>query len=256
MVNFNAMDIVQMVVTIAVLVAIVLFLIVLQALWAPKVSLVRQAPNAQRLQQLTGVQKKKQKARGAGATKKNKKAHRAGAINLAPEMEAICEPEFDVGRVRTPSDVEAPSVKSAGTAIEEKALSAGVVFAQICAGVESPAEVESDEDESDCEPMDITICTDVASCVVDGDFLEASELRMPWEAQVEVIHKSTEEARGVCEMPDVQSWGCPVQRTYTSSLLLMHREIQRTIARGAPGLEPQAAHLPTYSVCMRSMQEL
>jgi hypothetical protein len=49
---------------------------------------------------------------------------------------------------------------------------------------------------------------------------------------------SIEEA--VCKCNDHGSWGCSVHRRYADSLLLAHRQVASSIARGPPGLELEA----------------
>jgi len=44
----------------------------------------------------------------------------------------------------------------------------------------------------------------------------------------------------VCTCNDHLSWGCPIHRVYSDSLMLAHRDVASRISRGPPGLEPEA----------------
>jgi len=183
------------------------------------------------------------------------------------------EEELEVGRVQSSSDVEAPSMQDS-------------------LKHESHSEVAVDQDKSDSESengdIDIEMRTDEAPPGCGHVCLETvplddpghelppisallvSELIVPsdtsiiafndfeWEEVHEPIQSQPADDADVpckeCTMPDMHLWGCSAHRTYTSALLLMHREMQVVVARGPPGLERPAALATASGASLCSMR--
>jgi len=261
-------SIVQIAARIAVLIAIVTLVVFLRALHAPKTSKLGEETHAQRLQQPVGVQKKK-----GNRAKKGKKTRGTSSTKIAPELDVISEEELEVGRVQSSSDVEAPSVRDSRKQ-------------------ESHSEVGVDQDKSESESesgdIEIEMRTDEASPGCGHVCLETvplddprdelppisallvSELIVPsdtsiiafndfeWEEVHEPIQSQPADDADVpckeCTMPDMHLWGCSAHRTYTSALLLMHREMQVVVARGPPGLERPAALATASGASLCSMR--
>lgn len=212
---------------IAGLILIVSFVVFLRALQAPKASSkFGDPPHLRHLQNPSSVQKKK-----GHRAKKGRKA-RGTASKPMPGVDDGSEEEAEVGTLRSSSDLEAPSIPSSR--------------------IQKPIGGDADNVESVSESEDIEIRTDPVSAGSECDYLvtltASKETNDPCEAD------TADEAHTVCmecAMPDVHIWGCSAHRTYTSSLLLMHREIQARIARGPPGLDPPAGNAlaPSAGVC-------
>jgi len=99
-------SIVEIAARVALLIAIVAFIVLFRALHAPKSSKVGEETHAQRLPQPVGVQKKK-----GSRAKKSKKTRGAPTTRIVSDLEVISEEELEVGRVQSSSDVEAPSMR-------------------------------------------------------------------------------------------------------------------------------------------------
>jgi hypothetical protein len=199
-----------------------------------KVHFAGQASHPQRLHQPAGAQKKK-----GNRAKKNKKARGVATTKFAPGVDAPSEEELEVVKVQSSSDVEAPSMRPTQEAFQETALDTSTQFESSLPYAQKPfSGSDADNDKLSIE-ADLEMCTDERAGEDTG---EASE----------VAHGTVQEESCICERclnPDVHIWGCPAHRIYTSSLLLMHCEMQRTIARGPPGLEPLPASVPSSRLC-------
>jgi len=259
-------SIVQIAARIAVLIAIVTLVVFLRALHAPKTSKLGEEPHAQRLQQPVGIQKKK-----GNRAKKGKKTRGISSTKIAPELDVISEEELEVGRVQSSSDVEAPSMRDSRK--QESHSEVGV---------------DQDKSESESESGDIDIemrtyapgcghvCLETVPLDAPRDELSpisdlvVSEVIVPsdtsiiafndfdWEDAHEPNQSQPADDVDVpckeCTMPDMHLWGCSAHRTYTSALLLMHREMQVVVARGPPGLERPAAPATASRASLCSMR--
>jgi len=89
------------------------------------------------------------------------------------------------------------------------------------------------------EAEDLEKCT-LETCSVQNE----SELKSNTannQAEEVAVHAEAGGIHEVRSKTNVHILGCPEHRIYSSSLLLMHCEIQRRIARGPPGLELPAS---------------
>lgn len=199
-----------------------------------KVHFAGEASHPQRPHQPAGAHKKK-----GNRAKKNKKARGVATTKLAPGVDAPSEEEFEVVKVHSSSDVETPSMRPTQKAFQETALDASTEFESSLPYAQKPfSGIDADNDKLEIE-ADLEMCTEKRA---GEDASEASE----------GAHETVQEESSICERclnPDVHIWGCPAHRMYTSSLLLMHCEMQRAIARGPPGLEPLPASVPSSRLC-------
>lgn len=221
------------------LIAVIYVAVFLQSLWVTKAPTVGQALDVQQLQQPSGAQKKR-----GNRARKNKKRGTATAKSAAG-IETVSEEELEVVKVQSSSDVEAPSM-----------LSPRGAFDCTLASAQKPlAGVNTDEDKSDSEAEDLEMCTDKAAATVEGDVLaDTKKLEVaPWRKKQEPIEEDVDAVCEMCTNSTLYPWGCPNHCTYTSSLLLMHCQMQRVIARGPPGLEPPPATISAPSLRMCSL---
>jgi hypothetical protein len=236
--SVSDVSIVELAVRIAVLVAIVFFVFFLQALWAPKPSA---AGLSSRVQQSSGVQKKK-----GHRAKKAKKSRGVGPSKFMPASDEISDGELENGKAHAhdSSDVEAPTIPS--PRVSDGELENGKAHAHDSSDDEAPTGssprvtfalgvaqnplvgVSVENNESDSVREDVAVHTDVINVVS-----ESSAASEEQQDDADICED--------CAMPEVNIWGCPIQRTYTSSLLLMHRQMQVVVQRGPPGLEPPAS---------------
>lgn len=245
---------------------IVCFGIFLRALWAPKV-IAAETLNVQRLQPVAAIHKRK-----GGRAKKNKKSRNTSAPKFLQDTEAISEEDSSVEKSHSSSDLEAAAcydgVENSDTATSEtldaahdiEMRSDSVVSGSdaLPALTSSTFEVDSAAKmdfckldssgggtEDDSEPREI-------NQVVQDPRDDGPAKRKPCcEVQASNIDASLQTARNadsfceVCANPDVYFWGCAAHRSYTSALLLMHKD-RRYLAQsqGPPGLD-----LPVVKIC-------
>lgn len=247
-------SIVEIAARVAVLIVVVCFGVFLRALVAPKATTVG-APSVQRLQHVAAGHKKK-----GGRAKKNKKARGAAVPNVAHDADAISDAE---DKVRTSSDLEAATscgADGSNTVTSDTPEAEHEIEMQV-----DRADASCDGDDDCSETIE---APEVANEIQTGT-LQAEELcgaaeqrsqTSPASNNVqefqqplacgpdEPCHEADENAGAfcdICERPDVHFWGCATHRTYTSALLLMHRDMRFDAARGPPGLELPAANIRT-----------
>merc|ERR1712050_247014 len=88
------------------------------------------------------------------------------------------------------------------------------------------------------DEMSLPVSCDAVKHVADGDLEHESTFRIDGDhstASSITEHDATESNDSFCG--DVHSWGCAHDCTYSTALLLAHRERGIQIARGPPGLE-------------------
>lgn len=230
---------VQSAVSIAVFFVLVWFAVFLRGLWAPKAS-----AKGQRLQNPSGVQKQKKGAR----TKKGKKPRGPSQSKFEHGLDATSEEELEDAKVRSSSDIEAPSMPSPTMSFQD------------APGTDS-------EEELDDAPPQASAClyrslsTLQSSCDIEAPLLPLTRITAEEEIMSmcskslaneqkplittggDVVHNG-EEIESKESRPQASSHlFAPEDRIYAPSLLLMHRQIAVRIARGAPGLD----HPPTDS---------
>lgn len=190
--------IVDIVARLIALMALLCFTIFAYALWLPKMASTTKESNEQR-QQSSGQQLKKK-----GRAKKHKKVPVATSTRRGHDVECILEEDLEKS-----SDVEAPSPNDSMTV----AFSAKQIEA--CTGshlglIEADCAKEEPEEELRIDVL--------------GN--EWGLLQLKASGSEDVDQQAV-----TCD-----GFGCSAHRTYTTSLLLLHREI----ARGPPGLVVRA----------------
>jgi len=208
--------------SIAVFFVLVWFAVFLRGLWGPKASpSTSHATNSQRLQHSSGVHK----AKKGNRTKKGKKTRGPPQSKFDHGMEAISEEEMEDVKLQSSSDLEAPSMASPTLSCE------------------SAPEAVSEEISSDIEAPSLPpaeIFAEEAILQMCSKSLES--WKKPLTASSEKAVHSGTEVEATTRCPEASSQLLASEdRVYTSSLLLMHREVAVRIARGAPGLD----HPPT-----------
>lgn len=205
-----------------VLMALLCFGIFACALWSPKMASTTKESTEQRPQS-SGQQLKKK-----GRAKKHRKTHAAAGTRHLYDVESILEEDLEKS-----SDVEAPSPKdSMPVAFDAKQIEA-------CTGSRiGLVEVECTKEEPEEEFRNHDL---------------GNEWGLP-------RHKASgsedvdQQAAAMCEAcATCEGLGCSAHRTYTSSLLLLHREIARgpagLVVRAPPGLEaPETLRAPMIQV--------
>jgi len=164
-----------------------------------------QAPEVQQSQQQPSALRKK---KGAFA-KKGRKARgfASSEKKSSPDAAPNSDDELEASKMRSASDIEAPSM--AKQFVETELNDSIQTSHEYLSAENTTTDTESDN-------LEILVCL--------GD--------------------TKEDASDVCEMcsmPKSETMGCETCRTYTPLLLLRHCEMQRIIARGAPGLEAPKA---------------
>jgi hypothetical protein len=230
--QFDLSTIVELVTRLVAFVAIVWFAASLSGHWAPKLAPTAPGSDGNRSQLSCGASKKK-----GSRTKKNRKGRSALQGKLTHSVDTFSEEELDTAHAQNASDVEAPSMPS--PAITFKATPFGAdTFEPLLGRTLSNAQTSNagtGVDNNDSDSEDLEMCAADTALIAEG--IHSSK----------TIQEEYHSACQSCPSSDISSWGCPEQRIYTSSLLLMHREIQRVIAQGAPGLEPPATTAITGS---------
>jgi len=178
---------------------------------------------------------------GALAQQVHKPSRRTSLTKFLLGVDAASGEELEVVENQSPSDMETPLMKSTHTASQE-AYSYTSTQAESTFPYAQTTFSGNDADNDKLEiEADLEMCTETHPQLGE-DTGEASE----------AVPYTIQEENGLCDMcsnPDVHTWGCPVHRVYRSSLLLMHCEMQRTIARGPPGFELLPAKVSSSPLC-------
>jgi len=181
-----------------------------------------------RAQQTPGLQKKK-----GNRTKKGKKVRGASSEKLAPGGDAVSEDESEVGRESSSPDLEASAVP----------------FLQV-ESLEACQAVKVEVHESASEGDDVEMHAEEEQPIIIVEIVTTPEgiyESVPATRKVDVVC-------GECLLSHEHSWGCATHRVYTSSLLLMHRQMRVAIVRGPPGLELLASIASPANAGMCSMR--
>jgi hypothetical protein len=223
-------SIVEMTARVLAVFALLCFAVFAQALWAPKSS-VGQTSREHQLHQPASAPKKKGKN-----AKKKQKARGASAKTNPSNVGTLSDEELEAVKEQSASDVEAPPITS--RRVTDTNCDSGPVSEHALTSAQIYPSVSADADDKDLEMCTLTsikigssnsehssACEDTRELV-----LEAEEAHLP-----EETHSISKPCTTSSEL------GCPIQRTYTKSLLLMHCTVQQRIARGPPGLEAPSA---------------
>lgn len=252
---------------IAVIIVAICFVVFLSALRTPKAPTSR-ACDVQLLQHAPAGHKRK-----GGKAKKNKKARAAVVVTKCGPAAADIPEELEVGKGSsvsetdrsTKSELEIGKVSSVSEAdrptepikliLSEQAPGS---FSSLVSCHDCPVREARLAPEVDDDPVARLNCSCVTTSITKLETSDHLEMRAPHVdcpstdldlAPVVGLAEGGEDTGFVCDKcrkHDVHLWGCSAHRTYTSALLLMHRNMQLAAATGPPGLDLPVTASPAW----------
>jgi hypothetical protein len=253
-------------------IAVVCFASFMYAMWLPKAAVATKHPGGHRLQPPPAVpQKKKNRA------KKNKKARTGGLSKVTFDVEVPSDEDEDEGLEEgldfVTDQADAIQAEKLEASFDEQVLPMPHDIKEIGKDekLESIKEVIVDKTfhasgghdkgvELVAQPFNHkhkspTSCGDASvdekmqeQAIADDQMLRPTEVE---ESKCgRKTHQTTTNCE-ICDAPHMLALGCAETRKYTSSLLLLHRELHLRAARGPPGLPKPAEIISPTKATLR-----